>query len=309
MSTSDPIFTIITPVDNGAPYIRETIESVLASSSRHNCEYIVIDDGSSDNTLEILEYFNNQLQVVTQRNAGESAAVNLGIDLSKGKFLLIVSADDPLFTSEIFENVAELFESHDDLVAIYPDWRIIDSKNRILEVRKIPEFTYQDFLGRNLVLPGPGTIFKKEAAVQIGGRDTKWKFVGDYDFWLRLSDLGKIKHRNHVLAQWRTHTRSTSVSQRGKAMAKERIEVIEEYFQRTKIDHSKRIKRMALGNAYSLAARLIYFDKEVPGKKLLWKAVFKRCWWPERLTLLQFIFIVTYPLSRVAFIYVQKFLK
>ena len=309
MSKANPTFSIITPVYNGEGYIRETIESVLSSSALQDCEYIVINDGSNDNTLEILQTYKNRIRVITQVNSGESAAVNRGIDLSLGKFLLVVSADDPLSSSEIFENILDDFEKNEALVAIYPDWQIIDYNNRILEVKKLPDFSFEKFLGRNEVLPGPGTIFRRDAAVEVSGRNEKWKFVGDYDFWLRLSDLGEIKHRPQTLAQWRTHGGSTSISLRGVAMARERIEVIEEYLDKTKVKHSKKIRRMAIGNAYSLAARLIFFDQGVPGKQYLWKAFSKRCWWPERLSIVQAAFIILYPVSRFGFRLIRRFLS
>lgn len=307
MTNSNATFTIITPVYNGEKYLRETIESVLSSSNMHHCEYIVVDDGSTDKTAEILKSYENQLRVVTQRNSGESAAVNRGIELSLGEFLLVVSADDPLISSEIFDDVAKDFQENKKLVAIYPDWQVIDPNNKILEIKKLSDFSYEDFLGANKVLPGPGTIFRRDAAVEVSGRNAKWKFVGDYDFWLRLSDLGEIKHRPRTLAQWRTHGGSTSISLRGVAMARERIEVIEEYLEKTKARHSKKIKRMALGNAYSLAARLIFFDQGVPGKKYLWKAFTKRCWWPERLSVVQAAFIILYPVSRFGFRLIRRF--
>ena len=306
MKTTNPIFSIITPVHNGESFIRETVESVLAASVMYESEYIIIDDGSSDQTLEILNSFGDQIRVISQENSGESSAVNVGIEMALGQLLLVVSADDPLLTSAIFENAQSEFESNVGLVAIYPDWQIIDSRNQILEVKKIPEFTIKDFLGKNLVLPGPGTIFRKDAAMKISGRDLRWRFVGDYDFWLRLSDVGTFKHRAKTLAQWRTHGESTSVSQRGPEMASERIAVIEIYLEKTSVKHTRKIKRMALGNAYALAARLIYFDPRVPGKKFLWKAFAKRRYWPERLTFVQAIYIVAFPVSGIVFRFMRR---
>lgn len=307
MSKSNPTFSIITPVYNGEDFIRDTVDSVLSSSAHQDCEYIVINDGSTDKTLEILQEYGDRISVITQVNSGESAAVNLGIDLSLGKFLLVVSADDPLFTSEIFEGIFDEFRKNEALVAIYPDWQIIDSDGRVLEVKRLPDFSIKEFLGKNIVLPGPGTIFRRDAALKILGRNAKWKFVGDYDFWLRLSDIGEIKHRPQILAQWRTHGGSTSVSRRSAAMALERIGVIEEYLGKTKLNHPNKIKRMALGNAYSLAARLIFFDSKVPGKKLLWKAFWERRWWPERLSVVQAGFIILYPISRFDFPLIRRF--
>ncbi len=309
MSRSSPTFSIITAVYNGEDFIRDTIDSVLSSSADHDCEYIVINDGSTDKTLEILQTYESRIRLITKDNSGESAAVNLGIELSLGKFLLVVSADDPLISSEIFEGAVDEFKNNEALVAIYPDWNIIDFNGRVLEVKRLPNFSIEEFLGKNRVLPGPGTIFKRDAAIQLSGRNPKWKFVGDYDFWLRLSDIGEIKHRPQTLAQWRTHEGSTSISRRNMAMAKERIEVIEEYLEKTKIKHPNRIKRMALGNAYCLAARLIFFDSKVPGKSFLWKAFSKRCWWPERLSVVQAGFIILYPFSRIGFRLIRRVLS
>jgi len=306
VNETTPIFSIITPVYNGESFIRETIESVLAASKMYDSEYIIIDDGSTDRTLEVLNSFGNRIRIVSQENSGESSAVNIGIKLSLGQFLLVVSADDPLLTPAIFENVQFEFERDTEVVAIYPDWQIINSKNQILQIKKVPEFSIKDFLGKNLVLPGPGTIFRKDAAIKVSGRDLRWRFVGDYDFWLRLSDFGIFKHRAKTLAQWRTHGASTSVSQRGPEMANERIAVIERYLEKTSVEHTSKVKRMALGNAYALAARLIYFDQRVPGKKFLWKAFATRRGWPERLTFIQAIYIVAYPVSGVAFRIIKR---
>jgi glycosyltransferase involved in cell wall biosynthesis len=306
VSRSNPTFSIITAVYNGENFIRETVDSVLSSSAHQDCEYIVINDGSTDKTLEILQTYGNHIRVITQVNSGESAAINVGIDLSLGKFLLVVSADDPLFSAEIFEGIVDEFKNNDALVAIYPDWQIIDSNSRVLEVKKLPDFSSKEFLGKNIVLPGPGTIFRRDAALKLLGRNEKLKFVGDYDFWLRLSDLGEIKHRPQTLAQWRSHGGSTSISRRSTAMAIERIEVIEEYLDKTNVKYPNKIKRMALGNAYSLAARLIFFDNLGPGKKFLWKAFCKRRWWPERLSVLQAGFIILYPISRIGFRMVRR---
>ncbi len=306
MSRLNPTFSIITAVYNGENFIRDTVDSVLSSSAHQDCEYIVINDGSTDKTLEILQTYGNHIRVITQVNSGESAAINVGIDLSLGKFLLVVSADDPLFSAKIFDGIVDEFKNNDALVAIYPDWQVIDFDSRVLEVKKLPDFSIKEFLGKNIVLPGPGTIFRRDVALELLGRNEKWKFVGDYDFWLRLSDMGEIKHRPQTLAQWRSHVGSTSISRRSKAMAIERIEVIEEYLDKTKVKYPNKIKRMALGNAYSLAARLIFFDNLVPGKRFLWKAFCKRRWWPERLSVLQAGFIILYPISRIGFRMVRR---
>ncbi len=309
MSEQAPIFSIITPVFNGEKYIEETILSVLRSASNYSFEYIVINDGSTDGTLRILEKYSKEIRIYTQANRGESESVNLGISKSRGEFLLIVSADDPLLSGELFEGAAEMFCSESNLVAIYPDWQEIDENGEILETHSLPDFSLNTFLGLNMVLPGPGTIFTKAAAITIGGRRKKWKFVGDYDFWLRLSDKGEIRHRAKVLAQWRMHPNSTSVSSRGLDMARERIEVISSYFEESPQSYGKNLKRKSLSNAYALAARLIFFSTEVSGKKFLAKSFLLRRGWPERLSFFEFAYILTHPISLVLVAPFRRFIK
>lgn len=298
MVTTKPAFSVITPVFNGEKFIEETINSVLDACEGFDFEYLVINDGSTDNTGPLLEQFSDKIKVVSQPNQGESLSVNVGIELARGDYLIVVSADDPLLSSEIFQGVEELFVQNSDLVAIYPDWQIIDQRGVVLEVKNLPDFTQEDFLAKNLVLPGPGTIFRRDAAIKIGGRKSKWRFVGDYDFWLRLSDQGRFLHRNVVLAQWRHHGESTSVSARGPQMAEERISVILDYLSTTSKSIPNNISRIAQANAYALAARLIFFSAQVPGKRYLFKSLVLRRSWPERLSAAEGLYIILHPFSR-----------
>jgi glycosyltransferase involved in cell wall biosynthesis len=299
MVTELPTFSVITPVFNGEKFIEETIKSVLNACEGLHYEYIVVNDGSTDETQSILELFSDAIRVISQQNRGESESVNVGINATRGEYLIVVSADDPLLGPEIFIGVEERFLQDSNLVAIYPDWQIIDSAGAVLEIKHLPDFTVEDFLAKNLVLPGPGTIFRREAAIKIGGRRSKWRFVGDYDFWLRLSDEGKFLHRNCVLAQWRHHGESTSVSARGPQMAEERIAVISDYLNNTSSIISKQVRRIALANAYALASRLVFFSADVPGKKYFIKSLLLRRSLPERLRLVEGLYILLHPLSKV----------
>ena len=133
---SMPLISIITPVFNGEDFIEETVESVLKFSSGYSAEYIIVDDGSVDSTPNLLRTFGDLIQIVSTENQGESAAVNLGMKLAKGEVVLIVSADDPLISSQLFEGVSERFRLNEDLVAIYHDWAVINHNGEILEIKR-----------------------------------------------------------------------------------------------------------------------------------------------------------------------------
>lgn len=295
MVNPGPVITIITTVFNGEDYLESTIKSVLACASGINFEYLIINDGSTDQTSEILKKFGDQIQVVNQENIGESASVTKGFELAKGEFVMVLSADDPLFTNKIFKNVFDLFEADKNLVAVYPDWNLIDSNGEVLKKIYVPDYSDELLIGRFRTLPGPGVIIRKSAALQIGGRRSKWVYVGDYDFWLRLSRIGELRHRPEILAQWREHPNSTSVKRKNFAMASERIAVIDDFINEFKIEG--KLKKMALGNAYYMAARLSYFDPTIPGRKWMIKSLKLRKWLPEESKFIQVLFLLTFPLS------------
>jgi glycosyltransferase involved in cell wall biosynthesis len=287
--------TVITSVYNGEDYLKSTINSVLNCIEGLSAEYLIINDGSTDGTSKILQEFSNKIRVINQENIGESASVTKGFELAKGEFVMVLSSDDPLFTREVFQDVFDLFSKNSNLVAVYPDWNLIDKDGNVVKRVLVPDFSDELLIGRFRTLPGPGVLIRKEAALKIGGRRSKWIYVGDYDFWLRLSRIGEIWHRPKILAQWREHPNSTSVKKKNFAMASERIKVIEEFVTEFKIEG--KLRQMALGNAYYMAARLSYFDPTIPGRKWFIQSLKFRKGIPEESNFIHILFLLTFPLS------------
>jgi glycosyltransferase involved in cell wall biosynthesis len=294
---SVPIISIITPVYNGEKYIEETINSVLSAKTIFPLEYIVLDDGSTDSTLSIIKKFKNKIIVESHQNIGEARTVNRGIKLAKGNYILIVNADDPLLTEDLINIGIKEISKDNSVVAVYPDWKIINNFGQTIKINILPDYTDDIMIGKCRTLPGPGTIFRKDAADAIGGRNPKWRYVSDYDFWLRISRKGKILRIPLVLAQWRDHLNSTSISQRNVAMANERIKVIEEFLNNFCLD--KKLGKNALGNAYYMGARLSFFDSKVPGRKFMISAIRKNNRIPSESKLSVLVFVFLLPISRV----------
>jgi glycosyltransferase involved in cell wall biosynthesis len=306
MSSLNPIVTVVTAVYNGEDYIEETILSVLSAARSIEFEYIVVNDGSTDSTLRILEKFQGQIRIIDKANSGESESVTIAFGEALGEYLIVVSADDPLPSDKLFEKSFDDFSSDLNLVAIYPDWNMIGPQGEVLKTIRVPEYSDELLIGRCITLPGPGVIFRKSAALKIGGRRKKWTFVGDYDFWLRLSRIGELRHRPEVLAQWRYHPGSTSVNKRGPKMASERIAVVEEFLSEFSVN--PKIARMALGSAYFMAARLVFFNSQVPGKRYLIQAFQKRKGWVEEARLHIILYILLIPISSGFYKLFSKFL-
>lgn len=306
MSPLNPIVTVVTAVYNGEDYIEETILSVLSAARNIEFEYIVINDGSTDSTLRILEKFQGQIKIIDKANSGESESVTIAFGEALGEYLIVVSADDPLPSEKLFEKSFDDFSSDLNLVAIYPDWNMIGPQGEVLKTIRVPDYSEELLIGRCITLPGPGVIFRKSAALKIGGRRKKWTFVGDYDFWLRLSRIGELRHRPEVLAQWRYHPGSTSVNKRGPKMASERIAVVEEFLSEFSVN--PKIARMALGSAYFMAARLVFFNSQVPGKKYLIQSFQKRKGWVEESRIHIILYILLIPISSNLYKVFSKFL-
>lgn len=266
-----PVFSIITPVFNGEAYIRETINSVLDAARGFPFEYLVIDDGSTDDTFQILLEFSNSIKVIRQQNSGEATAVNRGLKESTGALVLIVSDDDPLFGDQIFVGAEDFFKRNHHVVAWYPNWRKIDFRGNLIEEIVPLDFSMERVLGLGMCLPGPGTIFHADAARNIDFRTVKLKFNSDYDFWLRLSQIGTIVHRNQLVAQWRQHVDSTSMALRGGAMGEERIEVIDSFIEKYEVD--AKLAQTARASSHYFAAALGVFDKSVKSRELIIKSV------------------------------------
>lgn len=300
-------FTIITPVFNGERYLRETINSVLENAPTGRYQYIVIDDGSSDRTSLIADDFRDRIEIIRQNNAGEAAAVNVGLTRALGRFTLVVSADDPLISPDLFNQSLNVFNNNPSVVVVYPDWQIIDELGEPIKKVITQEFSLRTLLGLNVCIPGPGAIFRTSTALQIGGRNTKLKYGSDYDFWLRISSLGQFVRLPEVLAQWRKHADSTSIKFRGLEMAKERISLIENILNQDKLP--KRLVRQARGNAYYNAAILRYFSKDVPHRKFLLKAFRSRLGWVESAKVHEVVYLLGIPITEYIWLKIKSLKK
>jgi glycosyltransferase involved in cell wall biosynthesis len=292
-------FSIITPVYNGESFISETVESVLLNlDPNFKFEYLIIDDGSTDNTKNILEkYSQNELvKVFSVKNSGEAAAVNYALEKALGEYILIVNADDPLLSPRLFTLANEILKSNEKVVVVYPDWNIVSESNLILETKKLPSYSFEVMVGEFQCLPGPGSIFRRSLALKVGGRSTLYRFVSDYNFWLKLSLQGDFFHIPEVLAQWRSHSESTSVNSKGYEMGMERIKVIEEFINYANI--KKSLKRKAISHAYYHSALLSYFSREVPGRKWMLKAFLIQRGWIKNADIRIVVFCLLYPFSR-----------
>lgn len=255
MDDKSPIISIVVPSYNHARYLSAAVESVLAQDYG-KVELIVIDDGSTDGSREVLERFGKRFHWEVQANRGQAATLNKGWTMSRGDILAYLSADDVLLPSAVSRSVAVL-ERNPDVVLTYCDFNLIDPDSNVIRRVRAPDFEYRDMVIRMICHPGPGAFFRRRAFEQAGPWHTGYRQHADLEFWLRLGLHGRFQRIPEVLAAFRVHPGSQSFSSVPVLRPEEPVKMIEEYFANPLVPDSLRAERkQALGAAYLEKARL-----------------------------------------------------
>jgi len=196
-----PKISVVIPCLNQGQFIESAIISVI-NQNYPNLELIVMDGGSSDNTLAILEKFNNRITYwVSKPDFGQTSALIEGFSKATGDIFAWLNSDDLYLDNCLFE-VAKVFESS-NIDMVYGDTIWIDQLgNKIRSQLEIP-FNKNLWLFTHNYIPGMSCFWKKEIYLKVGGLDSKYNFAMDADLWLRISHVGNIKHIRKYLSKMR----------------------------------------------------------------------------------------------------------
>jgi len=251
-SPEAPLVSIVIPAYNYAGFLADAVDSVLAQSYPH-IELIVLDDGSTDRTPEVLRLYDGRLRWESQPNMGQAATLNKGWAMARGDLLAYLSADDVLYPAAIGTAVEELGAA--DLVLVYPDYDLVDVRGHRIRTVMAPEFDYRAMVTSWICPPGPGALFRRCAAEAAGPWDTDLQLSPDYDFWLRLGLQGGARRIPKVLAAFRVHEESQSYRAVPASRSDEYQRVTEAYYAQPVPDDVAAARREALSNAFLLSAR------------------------------------------------------
>lgn len=227
-----PRITVITPSYNQGEFIAETIESVLGQEYPE-LEYLVIDGGSTDGTLDVLKRYEGRLDWVSEPDRGQSDAINKGIRKATGDIIAYLNSDD-LYDAGALRKVAGYFEAHPGCLWVTGRCGIIDAKGR--ETRGYIA-AYKNFLlrryGYNILLvtnfiSQPATFIRREAFGELGLFDESQHRVMDYEFWLRLGRKYPPGFIDDCLAHFRVHPGSKTSSSFDRTF-REELEVARKY--------------------------------------------------------------------------------
>jgi len=249
-----PLVSIVTPVYNQKEsYLRETIEGILGQTYQ-NIEYIVLDDGSTSNVPQVLASYTGRLIQESHPNMGQVKTINKGWEMSHGEIVGLVNSDDPMLP-DLVEEVVSLMLARPDVLLVYPDWLMIDEEGKTIRHTQAPDYDYLTMLRWYYCIPGPGAFFRREAFELEGMFNPQYRYIFDFDYWLRLGLHGPFARIPKTLATWRWHDDGASLAHRGLSMAQEHISLIESIYSRSDLPPgAERVRARAFSSAYTAAA-------------------------------------------------------
>ncbi|SFN30255.1 Glycosyl transferase family 2 [Formivibrio citricus] len=262
--------SIVVTSYNHAEYLAQRMDSILAQTYE-NMEIVVVDDCSTDNSLEILNKYASHPKVKIfplQKNGGYANACNFGVSQCRGEFVMFAECDD--FNSP--EHVAALMQalnSHPSAVAAYCRSHIVDScgntlrddyqcrepsfRNICANSALIPAKIMQRFLLRSCVIPNmSAAMFRRTEFLKIGGLSTKFTACADWDFWCRLAERGDVYYVATPLNFFRTHPESVRSTFSMQRQVCEMMELLDASANRLSLTFTERISfNVALGDIWA----------------------------------------------------------
>lgn len=216
-----PKISIVTPSFNQAQYLEETIRSVLLQNYP-NLEYIIIDGGSTDGSLEIIKKYEPWLtHWVSEKDRGQSHAINKGFKLATGEIFAFINSDDYYLPGAFFSVADSFTKKHDLIVGITYQ---IDTKGKLRSERKAPSLVLDDVADwQKNWFRQPGCFFTKNVFERVGGVDESLQYSLDFDLWLRMLKVGDGKYIESELAVARNHPAMKTQNKGGRGFAEDRL--------------------------------------------------------------------------------------
>ncbi len=207
-----PKVSVIIPTYNRADFIEDAVESVLCQTYK-DYEIIIVDDGSTDNTKDVLQRFHNKIRYIYKNNGGVASARNTGIKHAQGAYIAYLDSDD-LWLPERLKFGVQALDSDKNIGLFFSDCHRVsngerDSKTYFDAYKPYSGFVFKQLYMQDFI-PTSTVLVRKDCLRLSGMFDGNLPLCEDYDLWLRISTCFKINYTKMPLAIYRTHSKSIS---------------------------------------------------------------------------------------------------
>lgn len=216
MSTaSSPRITVITPSFNQAPFIAQCIDSVL-DQNYPNLQYLVVDGGSTDDTLDILRNYRDRIVWKSERDRGQSDAVNKGLRAAEGEIIGWLNSDD-YYLPDCLQRIAQCFAANPNAAMVYGRALMVDRDGDT--IREYPTFKlHRDDLRRKCYVCQPTVFVRRSVLEEVGLLNDALDICLDYEWWLRISRSHEMAFCDHILAASRHYDTTKTATRRLRAL-------------------------------------------------------------------------------------------
>jgi Glycosyl transferase family 2 len=209
-----PRVSVVMAVRNGVPYLEQAVDSILAQTFT-DLEFVIIDDGSTDSTPEVLRRYqtaDHRVRVLHQENAGLTPSLNRGCQLARGTYVARMDADDVAFPDRLARQV-EFLDRHPGVALLGSAVVRIDELGREIKRSECPTLHAEIVraLTRYNCFTHPTVMLRKDMLAAVGGYREAYRQAQDYDLWLRLSERYEVANLAEPLLYYRVYASQVSV--------------------------------------------------------------------------------------------------
>jgi len=206
-----PPVSVITPSYNQGQFLGAAIDSVLAQDYPR-IEYLVVDGGSSDSSLDVLRSYDNRVRWISEPDRGQADAINKGVTLTRGELVAWMNADDVYAPGAIGRAVAVL-QAHQQAALVYGQAEFMDHRGNALGPSShVRPFSLDQLIHDLDFVVQPATLFRRDAFLAVGGLDADLHYCLDYDLWIKLALRYQVQYLPAVLAHARIYPTTKTAS-------------------------------------------------------------------------------------------------